>query len=167
MPTNVQKVVQHAGDCSVYGIDCPICDCGALRSAVRKATDADKPEELWETWWAHLDAIDSRTLKDKPQKKENLLDNGVFYYVKLASDTTFNEVTEKMIQQAIKNNEGIILKNETGKKIDIDELFMTADELFKDAKPSTILDDVRRATEREAMHPRLNGGIIGVPGEPQ
>jgi ribosomal protein S18 acetylase RimI-like enzyme len=51
--------LQHAGDCSIYKLDCDICDCGALRHRV--GTAKDTPAEIWEQWAAHQAALDRST----------------------------------------------------------------------------------------------------------
>ncbi len=60
--------VTHSGDCSCYQVilskygyysDCDICDCGALRKAMREMTCEDLPRQsdIMECWLRHISAI--------------------------------------------------------------------------------------------------------------
>jgi hypothetical protein len=66
--TDLQAHICHDGSCSCYQVlinkdgnsyDCDICDCGALRKAMREMRCEDLPQQsdIFECWMRHLTAI--------------------------------------------------------------------------------------------------------------
>lgn len=53
--------IEHAGDCSIYKVDCDICDCGALRQFV--GCSKNTPDSIWIQWAKHQAAIARSTQK--------------------------------------------------------------------------------------------------------
>lgn len=51
-----QRVVRHDGDCSIHAYGKRVCDCGALRKAIR-AGRITGDEAIWSDWVRHVDAI--------------------------------------------------------------------------------------------------------------
>lgn len=66
--TKLQSCVSHSGDCSCYQVisdktgaihDCDVCDCGALRNAIKESCKDNTmiDETVFECWAAHISAI--------------------------------------------------------------------------------------------------------------
>lgn len=54
--TALQESVRHDGDCSCWKPQCLICDCGALREAVRD-NEHTGSSPIWDVWSNHLASI--------------------------------------------------------------------------------------------------------------
>ena len=53
--------IDHAGDCSIYGFNCRICDCGELARLARKTNKHDQYDDFWHKWAMHCVDIDKST----------------------------------------------------------------------------------------------------------
>ena len=54
----INTLILHSGDCSIYRLNCDICDCGALRAKI-SSDEIDKgDDDVWTIWSKHLAALE-------------------------------------------------------------------------------------------------------------
>lgn len=64
----LQSVVRHDGDCSCWKPDCMICDCGALRTAIRNSGTCGN-DLIWTAFANHKLAIEA-AIENPPLTKQ-------------------------------------------------------------------------------------------------
>lgn len=56
-------LILHSGDCSIYRLNCDVCDCGALRSKISSGEITEGDDDIWVIWYKHLEALERSKYK--------------------------------------------------------------------------------------------------------